>query len=431
MRHKLCSIFRSCSVQLKDIAKELLPQGKRELLLFVFLSIFYLSYSLFLGLETSLVSNAHRGMDLYFSFDNVVHFNAGFQNLDAHPFLQIFSYPFTFVGNILSKYVGIEARIILFLLCCTTSVTMSVVYINRYLRRIVELSDRVSLLISVFFALFSTLLVLAFTVESFTWSLFMLSFWVYYFSKKIKEQARVGFFSYAVSVFILGGVTITNAVKAGCAIFFFKDTLKNKMRLVKNTIVLFAVALLFVGYYSLDFSRLEYFDDVSNLPLSEKIINYFWGSPILLSSLCIGNSRVGEINNTYMQMISLQSYSHWWQYAVVLLILAIVVFSLVKNYRTKLVQYLFLLLFFDVLLHIVLMKGLSEAMIYGGHWVYTIPLFVGWLYKSLEKNQRKILIAVLSGLILILAVNDVVRMKEFTDLAFQYFPKSDSLMIHR
>ena len=132
-----------------------------------------------------------------------------------------------------------------------------------------------------------------------------------------------------------------------------------------------------------------------------------------------------------MQMISLQSYSHWWQYAVVLLILAIVVFSLVKNYRTKLVQYLFLLLFFDVLLHIVLMKGLSEAMIYGGHWVYTIPLFVGWLYKSLEKNQRKILIAVLSGLILILAVNDVVRMKEFTDLAFQYFPKSDSLMIHR
>lgn len=35
--------------------------------------------------------------------------------------------------------------------------------------------------------------------------------------------------------------------------------------------------------------------------------------------------------------------------------------------------------------------GINDEMIYGGHWVFIVPIFIGWLYKSLSKKHTILL----------------------------------------
>lgn len=432
MKQKLAIIFESVLIQLQDIARELLPKGKKELYLLGFLLISYLSYSLFFGLETALVAHAERRMDLYFCFDNPVVFRRGYANAGGHPFLQMFSYLFILAGDILGKLVGMELRIIIFLLCTCLAVSMSVVYTFRYLSKIIELDLRISYTISLFYALFSTLIILAFTVESFTWSLWMLSFFVYYFSKKIKENEKSRLFTYLFSTLVLGGITVTNVVKGWIPLLFQNYKVRDKVKMTLTLGLTFLILIYFVDFYSLVFTRIQYFYDdfydSANAGYCKLVLSYFWGAPILLSSLHMSSSAIGMWKGVYHPMISNSIYSEWWQYLFIVVILLFIVLALVKNYRNKLVKYLFLLLLFDVFLHTILQAGLYEAIIYGGHWVYTIPLFIGWLYKSLNAKQRKILFISLCSMIVFLAINNGFRMFEFANLALEYFPKTDSIL---
>lgn len=425
MTTRLLIMRKGIISQVKDIAKELLPKGQEEIILFFILLIFYLSYSLYLGFETALVAHASKWYDLYFSFDNVVSFFRGYSNLERHPFLQIFMYPLMFVKGILSKYMGMSYRVILTLMILSSLIALSIVYVHRYLSKIVGVSNFQTRLIVGFYSFFSTNLILAFTFESFTFSLHLLSFAVYYFSKQIKEGQQVKLFTNLLAFIILGGVTITNGAKSVIPILFQKGTIPYKTRIVLVSICTFLLLLLFVDY---NFRALHpdswgYFKDVSNHSYLSKVLSFFFGMPILLNQMYLGN--VIQLNY-YDPMIASSIYEFWWQYLFVILIIAIIVYSILMSYKNRLVQYLFLLFFFDVLIHAILRAGLHEAMIYGAHWIYTVPLFIGWLYKNLGRVQQKALTGLLICMLVVLATNNMVRMIEFTNLALEYFPKTES-----
>lgn len=426
LNKKLHLIYRSVLSQTKEIGNELLLKEKSEKILFLLLFVFYLSYSLFYAFETSLVTHSSRTYDMYLSFDNVGTFLRGYPNLGRHPLLQIFSYPFTFVGGLLSKYLGMGYKVLFFISLCSFFVSMSAVYINRYLKTVLELKNMESLLITAFYSLFFTNIILAFTTETFTISLFLLSFCILYFSKRIKENRPVRLFSYMFMAVGLGGVTITNGVKAGISIFFLKGAISSKVKIIATTICVFLLLVVLTGYdFSYWFVQNQAFSsDISGYTYWDKL-SFFFGMPILIGSMCVVDA---PLVMPPLPMIFYEPYSHWWQWGLIVIILGLVVYSIIKNYKEKLIQYLVLLFMCDILVHIVFRYGFHEGLIYGGHWVYLIPLFIGWLLKTLEGKCRQGLMILIGCLIIVLAVNNFVQMLDFTSLALEYFPKSDSLL---
>lgn len=424
-----------CS-DIKSFLRFFLPKGQIETILFLGLFIFYFCIALYIAFTTSIIDNPVVETDLYFSFDNPLILKYGRSQINGHPLMVIFFYPFVIIGNLIAAVLGLKAKTILFLLLSSTAISLSCVYIYRYVREIVELGRNISLFFSLFFACFSTNLVLGFTPESFSLSAFFLSFSVYYYAHFMKKRQLPSFTSTAIlSCFCLGGVTITNFSKGVIPVLFFRV---KKIDIVKRAfllgVVFFAILLsihLFLyftdgrNYFQLIlFHKDEFINyklDVGSSQYWMRVFSKFWGAPIFFPEI---------VNNTFMvrsvyrvvKSVDVVDYAFWWQCAYVGLLTGMIIISFIKNYANRFVQVLFLLLLVDIVIHCVFQFGLSWPFLYGGHWVYCIPLILAWLYKNLEKRWANVLFIIGGGMFVILLLNNLVRLYEFTEIAKEMYP---------
>jgi hypothetical protein len=91
--------------------------------------------------------------------------------------------------------------------------------------------------------------------------------------------------------------------------------------------------------------------------------------------------------------------------------------------KNKYAWMLFLLFGVDIFIHVIAHFGLLTPFIYGGHWVYCLPLLLGWLfgYASDKKILKNLLITVTSVLLAGLVVNNLVRLSDFIHMALKYW----------
>ena len=85
-------------------------------------------------------------------------------------------------------------------------------------------------------------------------------------------------------------------------------------------------------------------------------------------------------------------------------------------------QILFLSFGIDVLIHAVLKFGLHTSYIYGGHFVFVIPMLWGWGVKAYQNTKFypfTIGLTFILGFYLLL--NNGYRMVEFFDFLNQYY----------
>ena len=66
------------------------------------------------------------------------------------------------------------------------------------------------------------------------------------------------------------------------------------------------------------------------------------------------------------------------------IITVLIIWGFVANYKNKLVQVLGLSLLCDVIIHCVLKFGLHTSYIYGGHFIFVVPMLLGWLFTARE-----------------------------------------------
>ena len=102
-------------------------------------------------------------------------------------------------------------------------------------------------------------------------------------------------------------------------------------------------------------------------------------------------------------------------YIFVVAVLILVFWSYFKNFKNKFVQILMLSFFVDIIIHCVLKFGLHTSYIYGGHFVFVVPMMLGWLFFG-YKNSPKMLsfLTVFVGILFVfLIANNVYRMEEF------------------
>ena len=281
--------------------------------------------------------------------------------------------------------------------------------------------------------MFSTNILLSFTPETYTYTFFLLILYNYYTAIQIKKNKKIAGSAMVLAGVSIGGLTVTNIVKVFIPVLFEKDIFKNWKKFgnavirVVTTIVVFVLLYL----YRIDFKyqnilsksgeQYEKFSNVKSVPVWDMIVSYFFGGNILFPAFFIREKH--NMKGFYYQALFMDVYTTFFQYAFIVILIGLVLWSYGKNFKNKLVQILMLSFLVDILIHCVLRFGLHTSYIYGGHFVFVLPLLLGWLFYS-YKNSPKILsflTAVVGVMLIFIIENNYIRMYEFFDFINQFY----------
>lgn len=412
--------------------KTVFPESKFELLLFVSFIIGYGILGTTIALNYRIIFDDRIPWDAYFSFDNraIVMTGGGFER---HPLANYF---FTWIREFAYLFSdGKKNEIFRLVLawCSNIAVSLSLIQIYKYLRNIVDLPKKISLLILFFFSFFTTPILLSFTPETYTYTLFFLTLFNYYAAIKLRKEENIPAIALALGAVSIGGLTITNIVKVYIPLLFEKNVFRNWRKFGGLALRIFISIGIFVllFMYRLNFKFLNFFDKstaqyekFSNpkvTPLWDMVTSWFFGGNMLFSSFILRdyhNKKGFEYKALFMDV-----YSSVFPYIFVAVIMGLVVWSYVKNFKSKYVQILMVSLLVDIIIHCILKFGLHTSYIYGGHFIFIVPLMIGWLFFAYKNSPKTLtfIYAMVSVSFFYLAINNVYRMSEFFDFLELYY----------
>ena len=413
--------------------KSVFPSTKTELLIFLFFVIVYGANAWFIAENFRIIYDDRIPWDGYFSFDNraIVQTGGGFERhpLSNYFFDQIRNFALWISGN---RYDSVF-RLVLALFS-TVVISLANVQIFKYLNNIIKLPLKISLLILAFYGLFVTNILLSFTPETYTYTLLFLSIFNYYSAKKIKEEKSVSFAATILGSVFIGGLTITNIVKVYIPFLFEKKIFWNwkKIGWAVAKIATSVMVFLFLFMLRLNFNFQNFLDKTEEqydkfskpkiTPLWDMITSWFFGGNVLFSSYEIRDYHTKD-KTFYYKALFMDVYTSAIPYFFIGLILLIVILSVVKNYKNKLIWILVISFSIDILIHCVLKFGLHTSYIYGGHFVFVYPLLLGWLFFSYR--NKTISLSILYGVIMMMTVylgfNNFYRLGEFYQFLETYY----------
>ena len=413
--------------------KSVFPSTKTELLIFLFFVILYGANAWFIAENFTIIYDDRIPWDAYFSFDNraIVQTGGGFERhpLSNYFFDQIRNFALWISGN---RYDSVF-RLVLALFS-TVVISLANVQIFKYLNNIIKLPLKISLLIVAFYGLFVTNILLSFTPETYTYTLLFLSIFNYYSAKKIKEEKSVSFAATIFGSVFIGGLTITNIVKVYIPFLFEKKIFWNWKKIGWAVAKIATSGMVFVFLFMLrlnfNFQNFlnkteEQYDKFSKpkvTPLWDMITSWFFGGNVLFSNYEIRDYHTKD-KTFYYKALFMDVYTSAIPYFFIGLILLIVILSVVKNYKNKLIWILVISFSIDILIHCVLKFGLHTSYIYGGHFVFVYPLLLGWLFFSYRSKTKSL--SILYGVIMMMTVylgfNNFYRLGEFYQFLETYY----------
>ena len=415
-----------------DFLKTVFPETKFELFLFLLFLTAYGILGTVIALDYRIIFDNRIPWDAYFSFDNraIVMTGGGFER---HPLANYFFNWIREFALLFSNGKMNETFRLVLAWCSTFAVSLSLVQIYKYLKNIITLPKKISLLILFFFSFFSTPILLSFTPETYTYTLLFLVLFNYYAALKLRKDDKIPAAALALAAVSVGGLTVTNVVKVYIPLLFEKNVFKNWRKfgnlVLRGLISVSVFVLLFM--YRLDFKFLnflnksgEQYEKFSNpkvTPVWDMIASWFFGGNMLFSGFVTRdyhNKKGFEYKALFMDV-----YTSWIPYVFVGAVLILVLWSFAKNFKNKFVQILMISLLVDIVIHCVLKFGLHTSYIYGGHFIFVVPLLLGWLFYGYKDSQKilSILYVTVSVLFFYLIVNNIFRMTEFFDFLEMYY----------
>lgn len=412
--------------------KIVFPSTLIELGIFIFFLSIYGILGSYIALNYRIIFDSRIPWDAYFSFDNKAIVMTG-GSFERHPLSYYF---FNWIREVILFFtngkVDVNFRLILAWLS-NFIISLSLVQVYKYLKNIIRLPHLLNLLIVFFFSLFSTNILLSFTPETYTYTLFLLVLFNYYTAIKLKKDGKIAGSALALAGVTIGGLTVTNIVKVFIPIIFEKGLFKSWKKFGNATLRLLVSLSIFILLYlnRIDFKyqnilsksgeQYEKFSNVNSTPIWDMIYSYFFGSNILFPSFFIREKH--NMKGFYYKAIYMEVYSTAFSYIFIGLVLSFVLWSYFKNFKNKLVQILMLSFLVDIAIHCVFRFGLHTSYIYGGHYVFVYPLFLGWLFYA-YKNSPKIssfLTASIGAFTVFLMLNNYHRMIDFFELLNLYY----------
>lgn len=393
----------------RSVRRALLPVDGWEPVLFLFFFGIYGILGLNILKHSDLLQDAEGGAGSYLGYDNLFHLTTNGGAFDiSHPLFNIFHITKWGIVKIVDMAAHIDIRAVFCLSLMNFLVSSGLVLLYRYLKRIVRLSVRRALLLTFLGGGSFTTIVLSFTTETYPFSFFLLILSLLVLSWEYKMRRRFPAYTLTVFTFLLGGVTISNAGKPLLASLVGVAPWEKKVRdACLSLLPLLVCVCIAFGIYSLknalmpvvDASPVEatkgllqYFHH--DAQFAHEVINDFWANTFMTTPL--SPQFVGQ-----EQVFRPTEYLHGWQYAIPFMLLFLSLASLVLHVqKNPYVQILGLYFIVDLGIHLGLGYGMNEAILFGGHFLFLIPMLIGWLYRKLPIHIYKTLDIVLFVLLL-------------------------------
>ncbi|MGG5209168.1 DUF6080 domain-containing protein [Chryseobacterium sp. MIQD13] len=412
--------------------KQIFPWSYTELAVFLFFLICYGILGSFIALNYRIIFDSRIPWDAYFSFDNKAIVMSG-GSFERHPLAYYF---FNWIREFSLFISGgkMDATFRLTLAWLSNiAITLCIVQIFKYLKNIIRLPLSIALLLILFFGTFSTTIILSFTPENFTYTLLLLSIYNYYTATKLKEDEKIPASALVFAGITIGGITITNLAKVFIPVAFEKDIFKNWKKLgntafrVALTIICFAFLYLlridfkYENILSKTNQQYEKFSSVESIPDWDMMLSYFFGGSILFPSFMTVDKH--NMKGFDFKGLLMEPYSSLFCYAFVTILLVLILWCYLKNFRNKLVQVIAISFFIDIVIHCIMRFGLHTSYIYGGHFVFVYPLLLGWLFYAYRSKPKilSFLIGTTCILFVFLLVNNIFRMSEFFRFLETYY----------
>jgi len=428
--HKITTV--SVKSKFLNLFKIVFPSNYCELGVFIFFLSVYGILGSYIAINYRIIFDSRIPWDAYFSFDNKAIVMTG-GSFERHPLSYCF---FNWIRESILMFTNGKTDVNFRIILAGISnfiISLSLVQVYKYLRNIIRLPLLLSLLIVFFFSLFSTNILLSFTPETYTYTLFLLILFNHYTAIKFKKDGKIAGSALVLAGVTIGGLTVTNIVKIFIPIAFENRLFKSwkKFGNAVFRVILSCVVFILLYLNRIDFKyqnilsksgeQYEKFSNVKSTPIWDMIYSYFFGGNILFPSFFIREKH--NMKGFYFKAIFMEVYSSAFAYAFVGLILAVVLWSYFKNFKNKLVQILMLSFLVDIIIHCVFRFGLHTSYIYGGHYVFVYPLLLGWLFFAYKSSPKTLsfLIAIMGILTVYLLLNNYHRMIDFFEFLNRYY----------
>ncbi|WP_336702003.1 DUF6080 domain-containing protein [Chryseobacterium indologenes] len=407
-----------------NFLKLVFPSTYTELAVFLFFIVCYGILGSYIALHYRIIFDSRIPWDAYFSFDNKSILMTG-GSFERHPLsYYFFNWIREFSLFISGGKTDANFRLTLAWLS-NIIITLNIIQVFKYLKNIIQLPLWLSLLIILFFGAFSTNIILSFTPENFTYTLFLLSLYNYYAAIKLRKEEKIPATALSLAGITIGGLTITNFVKVFIPLIFEKGIFTNWKKF-GNAVLRVAIAVIcFVLLYlnRIDFKyqnifsktnqQYEKFSNVESMPTWDMILSFFFGGNILFPGFIMSdkhNMKGFNFKGLYMDL-----YSSPLPYFFIAILLILISWSYIKNFKNKWVQIIVISFLIDIIIHCVMRFGLHTSYIYGGHFAFVYPLLLGWLFFAYRSSPKMMSFLTLTMVVLFiyLIVNNTFRMAEF------------------
>lgn len=412
--------------------KLIFPSTGIELVVFLFFLVAYGYLGSYIAIHHKIIFDSRIPWDAYFSFDNKSIVMTG-GSFERHPLSYYF---FNWIRELALLFSdGKMDGNFRFALAWFSNIaaSLSVLQVFKYLKNIIQLPLIINLLLVLFFGSFSTPILLSFTPENFTYTLFLLTLFNHYSAIKLKKEEKIPALALVLSGITIGGLTVTNIIKVFIPVLFEKDIFRNWRKfgyaVLRVALVCISFILLYLNRIDFKYQNIfnktseqyEKFSNVKSTPIWDMISSYFFGGNILFSNFIIRDKH--NMKGYDYKGIVMDVYSSWIPYIFIVVLLGLILWSYYKNLNNKLVHVLIISFLFDIVIHCIMKFGIHTSYIYGGHFVFVYPMLLGWLFYSYKGSPKMLsfLTVVLCILWVYLGTNNYIRMTEFFWFLERYY----------
>ena len=338
--------------------------------------------------------------------------------LYRHPLLAAFWWPASWLNYWLLEWFDVNCAIFIIGIVMSVCNIYSFVFLQRILREIVGLSRNDALLLTSLFFSFAYIMLSLFVPDHFGLSLFLLLLTLYAAGRQIVTGRGMPAWRWGLLYLLTTGVTLTNGVKTLLA-----DYCANGRRMFRWRHFLFVVVFPTVFLVAAYFVQHEFIVKPDMAHAEEIFRKRSQKDPkfakrIALQDTAKVRNRAGQLlDNPYFEWTDGQSsrwlavrenlfgesvqlhrqhlledvnktrpvvvcYDHWINYAVEAVLVALFLAGCWAGRRSRFFWLCLSWLGFDLLLHLGLGFGIVEVYIMAAHWMFIIPIAIGFLLKQ-------------------------------------------------
>lgn len=366
-------------------------------------------------------------------------------NVYRHPLLAFYMYVPYLINMGLMKLTGYNCALYIAVIIQMFCAFYSMVFLYRIFREVIELGKWASHALTLLFFSFGYVMVSAIVPDHFVISMLLLILALYVSGRRMKNHHDFKIWQSVLYFLLTAGTSLNNGLK-----IFFSALFVNGKRFFRPKHLLLAVILpagLLWGFCHWEYRTYVWPNEMARKEAkakkeaakkdsiqkakqlakkeAKKKRGPKQGAPLtkvgFMSWTDISTSRTESVVENLMgESIQLHpdyllgdelrhrpmivKYRYWWNYAVEGIISLLFLAGIWYGRKSK---YLWLVLSYfalDMVLHIGLGFGINEVYIMTAHWIYALPIAMGFLVKNAPIRFRKYLVGIVAAIALYLII---------------------------